>query len=154
MTLSSYPMKLYHPTLYISQHAPTSSFRAYRRVKAMGASGFEYHNPMSLAKARPMDMDCSEISPTQLKYEAVNRRIRQRSTSRPRSTTSSDRWSVTSSDLDPRPDSADLRLARRRMTTIIPPMVDDYPPVRAQSNQYERLTHNLIRYGALRKATS
>jgi len=151
MTGATFPMRAYCPTLYTNQnYVPSTAYRAYRRVKAVSQTGFEYFNPMSLAIARPGDMAIKEPSITQTKYEAVNRRVRERSTSRSRASISSDRWSVVPGDISPLPVSRDMKLARRRMSTVSVSNFEDYPPVRACSNQYECLTHQMIKFGALR----
>jgi len=154
MTLPSpsmtYPMRTYCPTLYSNEYIPSAGYRKYRRVKAVSGTGFEYFNPRALAIARPCDMPIIEPSPTQMKYAAVCQRVRERSHSRSRATVSSDRWSVGPGDIAALPEKRDLKLARRRMTTILTSSVEEYPPVRARSNQYECLTHQMIHHGAMR----
>ncbi|CAL4097091.1 unnamed protein product [Meganyctiphanes norvegica] len=155
MSLTMYPMSRYCPTLYSNQnYCPSSAYRKYRRVHAMSGTTFEYFNPMSVAKIRPLDMQIHEPSVTQSKYAAVNRRVRERSStpssSRSRASMNSDRWSVGPGDLDVRPDNADLKLARRHLSEVVPSNFEDYPPVRACSNQYECLTNSLVKYGGMR----
>jgi len=145
-----FPVSRYCPTIYNNMdYIPPSGYRKYRRVKALSGLGFDYLNPSTLGIARPCDMQISEETPTQQKYAAVCQRVRAASASRARSTISNDRGSIGPGDLAAFPEANDLRLARSRMSQVNLPYVEEFPAVRARSNQYENWTHNMIRYGAM-----
>jgi len=147
----TYPISNYCVTIHSDQsYTPSSGYRKHRRIQAQSGTCFDYHEPRALSMSRTGDFRIVEETPTQKKYAAVNMRVRERSKSRSRASISSDRWSICQGDIAALPESRDIRLARKRMSSIEPSNFEEYPPIRARSNQYEAMTHSMIHSSTMR----